>query len=70
MHSGACTPPFPLPLVATRRMHVQWAQLSTHAFQSAEELAEDIIYNYDPVPDPHGHFQTVYVFNHSEANAR
>jgi hypothetical protein len=45
---------------------MQWAQLSTHAFKSEQELAQDIIYNYATRADPHGHFQEVYVFDHSE----
>jgi hypothetical protein len=46
---------------------VQWAQLSTHAFVSEDELKEDLIYNYTPIPDPHGYFAQIYLFNHSSA---
>lgn len=46
---------------------MQWAQLSTHAFSSEEELKGDIIYNYTPVPGPAGYFEQVYIFNHSNA---
>lgn len=43
---------------------MQWAQLSTHAFDSEEDLKSAIIYNYSPTPGSMGYFEQVYVFNH------
>ena len=48
---------------------MQWAQLSTHAFDS-EDLKRAIIYNYSPVPGARGYFEQVYLFNRTAAEGQ
>jgi hypothetical protein len=41
---------------------VQKARSSAHRFPSPEALKKALISNYEPVPDPGGYFDEVYVF--------
>lgn len=54
---------------ALANQYITWAQMSTHAFESDEELKKLIIYNYAPVVDPGDYFDQVYIWNSTTIEA-
>jgi hypothetical protein len=41
---------------------MQWARHSSHRYPSEDKLKAALLYNYQPVADPRGYFDQVYVF--------